>query len=228
LFVPTPAKAGVGLSGERKRPYYIAMVDRKTHWDKVYDHRSPLKVSWYQETPRLSLQLIRNTGIALDAPIIDIGGGASTLVDTLCDDGYTDISVLDITSKALNHSKKRLADRACTVEWFNEDVLDFESSKRFSVWHDRAVFHFLTDSADREKYVASVRRALAQNGQLIIMAFAIGGPLKCSGLEIVQYDADKLMGELGEGFKLLESGLDTHITPAGGEQEFAYFRFLRS
>jgi SAM-dependent methyltransferase len=202
------------------------MPDKKAHWENVYNKSSPLEVSWYQKEPVLSLQLIRNSRIALDAPIIDVGGGASVLVDYLCEAGYTNIEVLDIATTALAHTKERLAEKACGVEWHNTDVTKFAPLHNYSLWHDRAVFHFLTEKADREKYVGVLKQALQPGGHLIIMAFAIDGPIKCSGLEIVQYDADKLMAELGEGFELVEQGYEAHKTPAGNEQKFAYFHFV--
>jgi len=204
------------------------MSDRKTHWENVYNNNSPLEVSWYQKEPILSLQLIQNSRIVLDAPLIDVGGGASVLVDYLCEAGYTNIDVLDIATTALTHAKERLAEKACGVEWHNTDVVNFVPPHEYSLWHDRAVFHFLTEKADREKYVGVLKHALQPGGHLIIMAFAIGGPLKCSGLEIVQYDADKLMAELGDGFELVEQGHETHETPAGNKQKFAYFNFITS
>jgi len=203
------------------------MTERKTHWEKVYANNSPLRVSWYQKEPVLSLQLIRNTQIALDAAIIDVGGGASILVDRLCDAMYTNIGVLDVSARALAHAKERLADKACGMEWYEEDVTEFNPPRRFSLWHDRAVFHFLTSQTDRVRYIDVLKRALEPGGHLIIMAFAIGGPKKCSGLDIVQYDADKLMAELGQGFELLETGHEVHATPSGNEQKFAYFRLQR-
>jgi trans-aconitate methyltransferase len=202
------------------------MSDRKSHWENVYNKSSPLEVSWYQKEPDLSLQLIRNSRIAVDAPIIDVGGGASVLVDYLCEAGYTNIEVLDIATMALAHAKERLAEKACGVEWHNTDVVKFAPLHSYSLWHDRAVFHFLTEKADREKYVGVLKQALQPGGHLIIMAFAIDGPKKCSGLEIVQYDAEKLMAELGEGFELVEQGYEAHKTPAGNEQKFAYFHFV--
>jgi trans-aconitate methyltransferase len=204
------------------------MTDRKTHWEKIYSNRSPQQVSWYQEEPTLSLQLIRNIQPALDAPIIDVGGGASTLVDKLCGGGYTNIGVLDVSANALAHTKDRLADKACDVEWYEQDVTRFRPPHRFSLWHDRAVFHFLTTRSDREKYVSVLKQALMPGGHLIIMAFAIDGPTKCSGLDIVQYDANKLLAELGPGFELINTGHEVHVTPAGGEQKFAYFHIKRT
>ena len=202
------------------------MSDRATHWENVYNKNSPMTVSWYQQDPVLSLQLIRNSRIALDAALIDVGGGASVLVDYLCKQGYTNIEVLDIAGTALAHAKQRLSEIDCSVKWHNSDVLKFVPSHHYSLWHDRAVFHFLTEKADREKYVNVLKHALKPNGHLIIMAFAIGGPIKCSGLDIVQYDAEKLKAELGEGFELVETGHETHDTPTGNQQKFAYFRFV--
>jgi 2-polyprenyl-3-methyl-5-hydroxy-6-metoxy-1,4-benzoquinol methylase len=203
------------------------MSDRKTHWEKIYGDKAPQEVSWYQKEPALSLQLIHNTHLAHDAPIIDVGGGASVLVEYLCDEGYTNVAVLDISAKALAYAQDRLGDNASRVEWYEEDVTRFKSPHQFSLWHDRAVFHFLTDESDRSDYVKVLKRTLEPNGHLIVAAFAIGGPIKCSGLDIVQYDAKKLTAELGEGFELVEESCEIHISPANKEQKFAYFRFMR-
>ena len=214
------------------------MFDRKEHWENVYRNKSPDEVSWYQQEPILSLQLIGSIPLPLDAPIIDIGGGASTLVDKLCDEGYTNVSVLDVSANALAHARDRLAakltvkmaaglvDGANAVEWFEEDVTCFKPPHRFRLWHDRAAFHFLTKQADRDNYISVLKQALEPAGHLVIMAFAIDGPLKCSGLEIVRYDADKLKATLGPDFELEETGHEIHRTPAGGRQKFAYFRFI--
>ena len=202
-------------------------MNRKQHWESVYSTKSPLEVSWYQTEPRLSLQLIAATGAAKDAPLIDVGGGASVLVDRLLDGGYTSVSVLDISNQALAHARRRLGARADRVEWLEADITAFDPPRTFQVWHDRAVFHFLTDAEDRRKYVAALRRGLAIGGQLIVAAFAIGGPVKCSGLDIVQYDAAKMTTELGPGFRLLEEQGERHATPSGKEQLFGYFRFQR-
>lgn len=204
------------------------MFDKKVHWENVYGNSSPVSVSWFQNEPALSLRLIRNAQIPLDASVLDVGGGASVLVDALCELGYTNTAVLDISAKALAHAKTRLANKAGLVEWFEEDVTHFRPPHRFALWHDRAVFHFLTARADREAYVDVLNQALEPGGHLIMMAFALDGPKKCSGLDIVQYDEEKLMAELGAGFELIESGRDTHVTPADKEQNFAYFRFKRT
>lgn len=203
------------------------MSDRKAHWENVYKDKSALEVSWYQSEPLLSLQLIHNAQLASDAAIIDVGGGASVLIDHLCDEGSSNVAVLDISANALACAKERLGDKAKNVEWFDEDVTCFKPPHPFSLWHDRAVFHFLTEASDRHSYVDVLKRALAPNSHVIIAAFALGGPTKCSGLDIVQYDAEKLQAELGDDFELVEEISEMHITPSKAEQNFSYFRFVR-
>lgn len=203
------------------------MFDRKKHWQNIYQEKSPLDVSWYQKQPTLSLELIHRSGIHKDEPVIDVGGGASVLVDYLYQEGFNKLSVLDISEHALNSAKQRLGDPAQNIEWFEADITEFKSPHPFSLWHDRAVFHFLTDPSDREKYVNTLKQALKPGGHLIIAAFAIGGPEKCSGLEIVQYDAAKLIAVLGEDFELVEEKSEVHVTPANQEQKFMYFRFMK-
>jgi SAM-dependent methyltransferase len=204
------------------------MSDRKTHWENVYQRQSPHEVSWYQENPVLSLRLIQGTGLEPDASIIDIGGGASTLVDRLCEAGYTDLSVLDVSATALAHSRARLANKDCQVQWYEEDVTRFKPPRQFDLWHDRAVFHFLTKETDRDNYIAALKRALKPGGHLIIMAFAVDGPNKCSGLDVAQYDPNKISTSLGQAFELEETGHEIHITPAGNQQKFAYFHFIHN
>ncbi|MGD8939533.1 MAG: class I SAM-dependent methyltransferase [Gammaproteobacteria bacterium] len=203
------------------------MFDTKTHWENIYHDKSPLDVSWYQKEPSLSLELIRNTQLASDEPIIDVGGGASVLVDYLCKEGFTNLAVLDISEIALTCAKKRLGVLAQNIEWHECDITRFSAPHRFSLWHDRAVFHFLTDKSDRKYYIKALKSALRPGGHLIIAAFTIGGPEKCSGLDIVQYDSKKLVAELGEDFELIEVKSEVHITPANKEQKFMYFRFIR-
>ena len=183
-------------------------------------------MSWFQEEPTLSLLLIMDAGISHDEKIIDVGGGASRLVDALCEDGYRHIGVLDLSEKALSFAMERLAKKACDVDWYVQDVTCFEPPQRFSLWHDRAVFHFLTEKGDRKKYIDVLRRALNPGGHVIIMAFALDGPKKCSGLDIVQYDAEKIQAELGDDFELIENGYEVHKTPSGKHQKFAYFHFV--
>ncbi len=202
-------------------------TSRKQHWEQVYTDKSPLEVSWYQAEPRLSLELIEAAGVAKDAAIIDVGGGASLLVDRLWDDGFRNLAVLDIAAAALDAAKARLGADAQGIEWFVADVTEFQPPHAFALWHDRAVFHFLTRADDRRKYVEVLQKALPSGGRAIIAAFAIGGPEKCSGLDIVQYDAAKIAAELGEGFELLETRAEVHMTPANKEQKFGFFRFVK-
>ena len=154
------------------------MIDRKAHWQKIYQDKGSTDVSWYQQEPSLSLELIGDTGIHLDDPVIDVGGGTSLLVDHLLDLGYANLAVLDISGVALNHAKARLAKRSTDIEWFEADITEFQSPHPFLLWHDRAVFHFLTEPQDRIKYVNALNQALLPGGHVIIAAFAIGGPEK--------------------------------------------------
>jgi len=204
------------------------MFDKKAHWQTIYQEKSPLDVSWYQKEPTLSLELVRRTQIARDEPVIDVGGGASVLVDYLVKAGFTNLAVLDISGNALASAQKRLGDSAKHITWLEADITQFNPPCQFSLWHDRAVFHFLTDPADRTRYVETAKRALKPGGHLIIAAFAPGGPEKCSGLDIVQYDSEKLVAALGDSFDLVEQKDEVHMTPAGKEQKFTYFRFINS
>lgn len=203
------------------------MFDRKAHWQNIYREKSPLDVSWYQQEPRLSLDLIRRTGVSSNEAIIDVGGGASVLVDFLCNEGFSKVSVLDISGHALADAEKRLGNAGSKIEWIESDITNFSPPHNYSLWHDRAVFHFLMDKSDREKYVSTLKQALRPEGHLIIAAFAIGGPKQCSGLDIVQYDSPKLKAELGNEFELVDEINEIHITPANKEQAFTYFRFVR-
>jgi SAM-dependent methyltransferase len=202
-------------------------VDPKAHWDRIYAERSPSEVSWYQSEPTLSLELLRRSGIARDRPIIDVGGGASSFVDRLLATGYQRIAVLDISVQALRHAQARLGAAAERVEWYGADVTTFSPPHGFALWHDRAVFHFLTEAQARRDYVDVLERTLLPDGQVIIAAFGIGGPTRCSGLEVVQYDAAALGVILGEGFHLVDTLQEIHLTPRGASQLFGYHRFAR-
>ena len=205
---------------------YGTPLNRKEHWNQVYQTKAPDDVSWFQTRPAVSLKLIEATGIGKDERIIDMGGGASVLVDFLLDAGFTELAVLDISTTALEHAKRRLGARAGKIAWFEADATGFNPPHRFNLWHDRAVFHFLTDKADRQKYVETLKRTLAPGGHVIIATFAVDGPLKCSGLEVARYDAPAICAELGTGFELLEQLDETHVTPWNTEQKFSYFRFI--
>lgn len=195
-------------------------MERKQHWEQVYADKKPEEVSWHQDNPGFSLDLIERTGIGMDAPIIDVGGGASRLVDALLDRGYRDITVLDIANSALEHAEARLGSRARQVEWLEADVTAFEPVRRYDLWHDRAVFHFLTDPADRGRYREALRHGLLPGSHVIIATFAPDGPEKCSGLPVARYSPEALQAELGDAFELVASESETHLTPAGKEQKF--------
>lgn len=200
-------------------------MERRDHWNRVYETKTVDSVSWFQTRPGLSLKLIAASGICKDAAIIDVGGGASVLVDHLLEFGYTNLSVLDLAGAALKASRSRLGAKAAAVEWIKADIATFEPPRRYALWHDRALFHFLTDTSDRAGYVATLRKALQPGGTVIIATFAPDGPPKCSGLDVVRYDVDSIAAELGEGFQLLETLRETHVTPGKAEQKFNYFRF---
>ncbi len=197
------------------------------HWDDVYQAKRFSEVSWYQGTPERSLELIRNTGVPLDAPIIDVGGGASTLVDHLLDIGFSDVTVLDIAANAFEQSRARLGPRADAVHWLVEDVTCFDAQRKYGLWHDRAVLHFLTDAARRDRYVRALNKGLAQGGYLVLSTFGPEGPLKCSGLDVRRYDIESLQELLGDAFDLLGYDLDTHTTPQGATQQFLYSCWYR-
>jgi ubiquinone/menaquinone biosynthesis C-methylase UbiE len=203
------------------------MFDRKTHWRNVYQGKTPVEVSWYQKEPTLSLELIGQSEIGHDEPIIDVGGGASLLVDCLHKAGYTNLTVLDISQAALAHTRERLGDQARGITWLETDITEFKAYKQFSLWHDRAVFHFLTDKLDRERYVAALKWALRSQGRPIIAAFAIDGPSKCSDLDIVQYHSAKIINELGDEFELIDEKNEVHKTPVNKARKFVYYHFVR-
>jgi SAM-dependent methyltransferase len=203
------------------------MVDRRQHWESVYQTRATDAVSWFQPHAVSSLRLIARCA-GPDAQIIDVGGGASVLVDDLLDAGYRHVTVLDLAESALAASRARLGERAKTVEWIAGDITRAAlPAARFDVWHDRAVFHFLTDPADRARYVEQVLRAVKPGGHVIVAAFGPGGPLQCSGLDVVRYDPDALHAQFGTPFRLLGHETEMHHTPAGKDQEFVYCYCLR-
>lgn len=198
-------------------------MDRKQHWEKVYSSKPSDAVSWFQPHAELSLHLIHQTGLGKDAAIIDVGGGASTLVDDLVAEGYRNVTVLDLSGAALEVAKRRLGKHADAVHWLEGDItkVDFPLH-RYDIWHDRAVFHFLTDPADRLAYVGQSLRALRPGGRAIVATFAEDGPDKCSGLQVMRYAPDALHAEFGEPFELLEHVREEHHTPGGTVQKFVY------
>jgi ubiquinone/menaquinone biosynthesis C-methylase UbiE len=198
-------------------------MDKKQHWEQVYTTKATDNVSWFQEHANQSLELIHNTELGKDAVIIDVGGGASTLVDDLAEEGYTNLTVLDLSSAALEVAKHRLGKHAEAVRWIVGDITKTElPENRFDVWHDRAVFHFLTDPSDRQGYVEQVMRSVRPGGHVIIAAFAEDGPEKCSGLPVMRYKPEALHAEFGDDFLLIKHEKEAHHTPFGLEQQFIY------
>jgi trans-aconitate methyltransferase len=202
-------------------------LSRQDHWQKVYTSKGESEVSWFQETPTPSLDLIELVGATQNSAIIDIGGGASRLADRLVSQGFRDVTVLDLSAAALASARSRIGDEANRVEWNTVDVTTWEPSRTYDVWHDRAAFHFLTDPADQAAYVARLRRALRPGGHAIIGTFAPDGPERCSGLVVSRHDAASLAAMLGPGFKLIDSRRHEHITPWGAAQRFQFSTFRR-
>ena len=204
------------------------MAARRQHWEAVYQTKSADAVGWFQPRAASSLRLIAERA-GPDAQIIDVGGGASVLVDNLLDAGYRHVTVLDLAESALALSRTRLGPLAATVEWIAADVTEAVlPAGRYDVWHDRAVFHFLTDAAERARYVEQVRRSVKRGGHVIVAAFGPDGPLQCSGLDVVRYAPETLHAEFGADFRLLGHLTEIHKTPSGGEQPFVYCHCVRA
>lgn len=198
----------------------------KKHWETIYTEKSPLEVSWYQSQPTHSLKIIQELSNT-HSSIIDVGGGASVLVDHLLKLGYTNLTVLDISRHALAHAQQRLGDQAGKVQWLEENITQFKALQRYDIWHDRAVFHFLTDPASRALYIEALKGSTKPGSYAMIATFAKDGPTKCSGLDIVQYDAESIQKEFADDFILLDTQAETHLTPGGKEQKFLYFVLRR-
>jgi len=198
-------------------------VRSRNHWEKIYRSKTPEAVSWYRPHLERSIELIKRVAPGRDAAIIDVGGGESTLVDDLLAQGYRRLTVLDVSPTAIEVTRGRLGARESEVEWIVADVAAAALPARgFDLWHDRAVFHFLTDAGERAAYVRQVARAVKPGGHVIVATFGPEGPTQCSGLEVMRYDAQALHGEFGAHFRLLESDTERHRTPAGAEQQFLY------
>ncbi len=198
-------------------------MDTKNHWEQVYTAKAPEAVSWYAPHLAESLAYIKRTGLSTDAAVIDVGGGEATLVDDLFDAGYGDVTVLDISAKALEVCQQRIGDRATKANWLAADVLTHAFAQhRLDIWHDRAVFHFLISDEQRQAYVRQVLRALKPGGFAIVGTFGPHGPEQCSGLPVMRYAPNELHGTFGGRFKLVDSSVDVHMTPWGSPQEFVY------
>lgn len=201
--------------------------DRQTHWDRVYRTKGESEVSWFQETPEPSLDLLQLAGAGPTEAIIDIGGGASRLVDHLLDAGFENVAVLDLSEAALAAARERLGERGAKVRWIAADVTAWEPDEIYDVWHDRAALHFLTAAEDQAAYATRVRKALRIGGRAIIGTFAPDGPEKCSGLPVVRHDAGSLAALLGPGFVLVDARRHEHRTPWGATQRFQFSTFRR-
>ena len=200
-------------------------LDRKKHWETVYETKNPDQVSWTQEIPKTSLEFIQSFGLNKTAKIIDIGGGDSKLVDYLLYEGYENVTVLDISAKSLEKAKNRLGKKAKKVKWIVSDITEFEPNMTFDVWHDRATFHFLTKTEQIKKYMKTARNSVS--GFLTIGTFSKNGPEKCSGLEIKQYNEEELASQLKDGFDKIKCVTENHLTPFDTVQNFLFCSFKR-
>lgn len=203
-------------------------MDGKPHWEAIWAEKPSTEMSWYQARPELSLRLIERAEIESTSRIIDVGGGASMLVDELLARGFRQITVLDIAAAALHAARKRLAAKADAVTWVEADITRAAlPSDYYDLWHDRAVFHFLTQTEDRQRYIRAARRCVRTGGHVIIAPFAADGPTQCSGLNVLRYNVEALDAEFGSDFELQESVREDHHTPLGKEQRFIYCRFRK-
>lgn len=201
--------------------------DRQAHWEHVYVTKGENEVSWFQQDPAPSLELIAQVGATHKSPIVDIGGGASRLVDHLVEEGFEDITVLDLSGAALEAARQRMGAGGDRVHWIVADVTAWEPAKAYDVWHDRAAFHFLTEENDRAAYVACLTQAVKAGGHAIIATFALDGPEKCSGLPVARYESTGLAQVLGAKFRLIDSRRHEHATPWGSPQMFQFSVFRR-
>ena len=197
------------------------------HWQNVYDKKNENEVSWYQKYPKLSLEFVKSLNLSLDAEIIDIGAGESRLVDNLLEMGFVNLSVLDISSKSIEKTKKRLGLKSKLVNWIVSDINNFNPTKKYDLWHDRAAFHFLKDSVEIDNYVKLVKSSLHNQGNLIIATFSENGPLKCSGLEVSRYSENSISDLFNNDFELIKSQKSIHKTPFSTSQEFLFSKFKK-
>lgn len=227
LFYPTVCDRRHERWPHRLPNQYSLKMDANGHWEGIYAAKAPDEMSWYEPHLTTSFEWILKAAPSRSSSIIDVGGGASTLVDDLQAEGFGSLTVLDLASTAMGRSQKRLGAKAREVHWITADVTRCSlPDATFDVWHDRAVFHFLTEQADRDAYIACVSRALRPSGQLIVGTFSLDGPRNCSGLPVRRYDSVSLQQQFGSNFQLLESAIVMHSTPAGGQQEFLYCRIM--
>ncbi|MEM2160623.1 MAG: class I SAM-dependent methyltransferase [Candidatus Nitrosotenuis sp.] len=203
------------------------MDDAKEHWEDVWTRKKSNQVSWYQQDPKTSTDLILSTGTSKDAQIIDVGGGDSNLVEKLLDLGFKNITVLDISSNALKRAKERLGKRAEMVTWIESDIREFDTDSQYDIWHDRALLHFLTIEKDLKKYVELTRKHVRKGGYLIVSAFSVNGPMMCSGLDTKQFSEESMKELFSNGFEYIKSFEEEHKTPFGADQIFIYAVFRK-
>ena len=202
-------------------------VDRAAHWDRVYTTKQPTALSWYEPEPTHSLELIAASGQPASGSIIDVGGGMSSLGPSLVGLGYSDVSVADISAAALDRARTQIGPAGEDITWIDADVRTHDFQRRYDLWHDRAVFHFMVEPGDRDAYLATLHRSLCPGGHLILATFGPNGPEQCSGLPTTRYGAPRLAATLGPDYELLSAELDTHQTPSGVTQQFLYTHFQR-
>lgn len=215
-------------SSESQGPSRRERMNPNEHWERIYRTLAPTELSWYQDRPRRSLELIHSTGVTTTAQIIDVGGGTSTLVDELLGEGYQHITVLDVAGTALELTRQRLGARAAAVTWIEADITSVELPPHcYDIWHDRAVFHFLTQPEARRRYVETMRHAVRSQGYVIVATFGLEGPTRCSGLDVVRYSSATLADEFGAAFEVVNWVRDLHRTPLEAEQKFQYCTFQK-
>ena len=198
-------------------------MNERERWDAIYGQKGPAEVSWYRPHLERSMRFIGEAGLRVGSAIIDVGGGASTLVDDLLDHGFSNLTVLDISTSAIEKAKERIGMKAAAVRWLIGDITSVElPEQRYEFWHDRAVFHFLGEGDSRQRYVAAVRRALKPNGHIVVATFGPSGPEQCSGLPVMRYSAEGIHAQFGGEFRKVASSSEVHLTPWGSEQEFVY------
>lgn len=202
--------------------------ERREHWERVYDERGPAGVSWYEPSPRMSLAMIDALGVGPSAAVLDVGGGASPLAGALVERGFTDVTVLDVAAAALAAARAALGAAGAAVEWVRADVLEWAADRTYGLWHDRAVFHFLTEPGARDRYAAAARAAVPSGGHVVVGAFAEDGPSSCSGLPVTRHGATSIARALGEGFAPVDARRADHVTPRGAIQPFTWVALRRS
>ena len=203
-------------------------ADQQDHWTQVYTQKAPSQVSWFQAEPEATLRALERLHVPSSSSFVDVGGGASNLVDALLQRGWDDMTVIDIAGSALAAAKQRLGEKAARVQWEVADITEWQPPRRYDVWHDRAVFHFLTEPDQRAAYRRTLLKAIAPAGLVIMATFALDGPEKCSGLPVQRYDAASLSAAIGSGFTPVEDWREEHLTPWGASQSFTWCVFRRN